>query len=204
MSKISTETRRELVAAIRERYRSALALDKQRILDEFVAVTGYHRKHAIRVLRSVMNEEQPATPPRERIYGEAVREAVGVLWEAADRVCGKRLKPLLPILVAALERHGHLTLDPAVRERLLAASPATIDRLLATRRATAGGRRRRPRARSAASQRIPVRTFADWKQPEPGFLEIDLVAHCGDAARSPCAGRNGSARRSAASRARTR
>jgi hypothetical protein len=82
--------------------------------------------------------------------------------------------------VTALERHGHLTLDPVVRERLLVASAATIDRLLATRRATAGGRRRRPRARSAASNIIPIRTFADWKQPDPGFLEIDLVAHCGD------------------------
>lgn len=182
MSKISTETRRELVKAIQERYESASLLDKQRILDEFVALTGYHRKHAIRVLGSDSSTdvEQVATPPRERIYGDAVREALGTLWEAADRVCGKRLKALLPTLVTALERHGHLTLDPVVRERLLTASAATIDRLLATRRATAGGRRRRPRARSAASRSIPVRTFADWKEPEPGFLEIDLVAHCGD------------------------
>jgi integrase-like protein len=182
MSKISTETRRELVKAIQDRYESASLLDKQQILDEFVALTGYHRKHAIRVLGSGSSTdvEQAMTPPRERIYGDAVREALGTLWEAADRVCGKRLKALLPTLVTALERHGHLTLDPVVRERLLTASAATIDRLLATRRATAGGRRRRPRARSAASRSIPVRTFADWKEPEPGLLEIDLVAHCGD------------------------
>ena len=182
MSKISTETRRELVASIQERYRSASLPDKQRILDEFVALTGYHRKYAIRVLASGASTAavQAATPRRERVYGEAVREALGMLWEAADRVCGKRLKPLLPTLVDALERHGHLTLDPVVRERLLAASAATIDRLLANRRATAGGRRRRPRARSAASRAIPVRTFGDWKEPEPGFLEVDLVAHCGD------------------------
>jgi hypothetical protein len=154
MSKIRTETRRALVATIQERYRLASLLDKQRILDEFVALTGYHRKHAIRVLGSTssVDAEQAATSPRERIYGEAVGEALGMLWEAADRVCGKRLKPLLPTLIAALERHGHVTLDPVVRERLLTASAATIDRLLATRRATAGGRRRRPRARSAASR----------------------------------------------------
>src|SRR5689334_14270082 len=103
-----------------------------------------------------------------------------MLWEAPDRVCGKRLKPLLPTLIAALERHGHPTLAPVVRERLLTASAATIDRLLMTRRATAVGPRRRPRARSAASRAIPTRTFGDWKEPEPGFLEIDLVAHCGD------------------------
>jgi hypothetical protein len=182
MSRISPETRRELVTAIQERYRSAPLLDKQRILDEFVAVTGYHRKYAIRVLgaSSSIDTEQRASPPRERFYGEAVGEALGMLWEAADRVCGKRLKPLLPTLVAALERHGQLTLDPVVRERLLTASAATIDRLLATRRATAGGRRRRPRARSTASRGLPIRGFGGWNQPEPGFLEIDFVAHRGD------------------------
>jgi hypothetical protein len=133
---ISTETRRELVKAIQDRYESASLLDKQRILDEFVALTGYHRKHAIRVLGSASSTdvEQAATPPRERIYGDAVRDALGTLWEAADRVCGKRLKALLPTLVTALERHGHMTLDPVVREHLLTASAATIDRLLATRR----------------------------------------------------------------------
>jgi hypothetical protein len=80
------------VAAIQDRYESASLLDKHRILDEFVALTGYHRKHAIRVLGSGSSTdvEQAATPPRERIYGEAVREALGTLWEAADRVCGKR------------------------------------------------------------------------------------------------------------------
>jgi hypothetical protein len=106
-----------LVATIRERCRSAPSPDKQRTLDEFVAVTGYHRKYAIRILGpgSSTGAGQAATPPRERIYGEAVGEAIGILWEAADRVCGKRLKPLLPTLVAALERHRHLTLDPVVR-----------------------------------------------------------------------------------------
>lgn len=167
MAKISTERRRALVATIQGRYRFASLLDKQRILDEFVALTGYHRKHAIRVLGSTssVDAEQAATSTRERIYGEAVGEVLGMLWEAADRVCGKRLKPLLPTLLAALERHGHLTLDPVVRARLLTASAATIDRLLATRRATAGGRRRRPRAGSAASRGTPIRSFGDWNEP---------------------------------------
>jgi hypothetical protein len=176
MSKISTETRRELVATIQDRYQSAARLDKQRILDEFVALTGYHRKHAVRILGTPKDEDPSSRTPRERIYGEAVREALVVLWEASDRVCGKRLKPLLPTLVTALERHGHLALDPSVRQLLLAASAATIDRMLASPRASAQGRQRKPRARSAASRSIPVRTFADWKQPEPGFLEVDLVA----------------------------
>ena len=102
-----------------------------------------------------------------------------LVWEASDRICGKRLKAALPHLVESMERHGHLNLDPEVRERLLAASAATLDRLLKPIRTTVSGRRKRRRNRSAG-RNIPVRTFADWNAPPPGFLEIDLVAHCGD------------------------
>ena len=101
-----------------------------------------------------------------------------VIWEAADRICGKRLKAALPHLVESMERHGHLALDPEVRGRLLGASAATLDRLLKPIRPTAGSRRRR-RRRQSMGKRIPVRTYNDWDRPPPGFLEIDLVAHCG-------------------------
>jgi hypothetical protein len=90
MSTVSPETRRELVKTIRDRYLASSAPDKQRILDEFVALTGYHRKHAIRVLRS-STPDPPMRQSRLRIYDEAVREALVVLWEASDRICGKRL-----------------------------------------------------------------------------------------------------------------
>ena len=101
------------------------------------------------------------------------------MWEASDRSCGKRLKAALPHLVESMERHGHLDLDPEVRERLLTASAATLDRLLKPIRTTVASRRKRRRNLSAG-RHIPVRTFADWNRPPPGFLEIDLVAHCGD------------------------
>ena len=78
-----------------------------------------------------------------------------------------------------MERHGRLNLDSHARQRLVSASPATIDRLLKPIRETAGGRRKRPVRRKKASRQVPVRTFADWNAPPPGFLEIDLVAHCG-------------------------
>ena len=78
----------------------------------------------------------------------------------------------------SLERHGHLDLDPGVRRRLFSASAATIDRLLRPIREQAASRRQRKQKRKMAG-RIPVRTFSDWKEPEPGYLEIDLVAHCG-------------------------
>ena len=114
-----------------------------------------------------------------RIYDEAVREAVILAWEATERICGKPLKAALPHLVESMERHGHLDLDLEVRERLLAASAATLDRLAQPVRSTVSGRRRRRRNLSPG-RNIPVRTFADWNRPPPGFLEIDLVAHCGD------------------------
>ena len=77
-----------------------------------------------------------------------------------------------------MERHGHLDLDPQVRRRLLAASASTLDRLLKPIRATAGSRRKR-RKRPSMGGQVPVRTFADWNKPPPGFLEIDFVVHCG-------------------------
>ena len=179
MSEISATARRELVQALAGRYRDATVHQTHRILDEFVAVTGYHRKHAIRLLNRRRVWGGPAKGRRRRVYDEAVRQALVVMWEASDRVCGKRLKALLPVLLSALERHGHLRLDAEVRERLLRVSASTIDRMLAEPRSRNGRRTRRtsgPRIRGS----VPVRTFADWKDPAPGFVEADLVAHSGD------------------------
>jgi hypothetical protein len=81
-----------------------------------------------------------------------------------------------------MERHGHLTLGPIVRQHLLTISPATIDRLLSPIRGAAGRRRKRKRS-TQASQQIPIRTFADWGEPDPGFLEVDFVSHGGDSMR---------------------
>jgi len=97
MAKLSKQARDELLAALRQRYRSASATDKGRVLDEVVALTDYHRKHAIRLLRE-SNAQREARAVRSRVYDDAVREAIGVLWEAADRICAKRLKGERPVL----------------------------------------------------------------------------------------------------------
>ena len=171
-------TRRELKAAIGQRYRAAGRWERRQLLDEFTRVTGYHRKHALRVLHRPFVPRPPR--PRKRIYDEAVRQALALLWEAADRICGKRLKALLPVLIESMERHGHLRLDPVVRSSLLDVSAASIDRLLRpVREATGRGRRRRWGIGSAIKQSVPVRTFADWGEPPPGYCEADLVEHCG-------------------------
>ena len=104
-------------------------------------------------------ETRPHPVRSRRIYDEAVRGAVIVIWEAADRICGKRLKAALPHLVDSMERHGHLDLDPEVRDRLLGASAATLDRLLKPIRPVAGSRRKR-RRRQSMGIRIPVRTYS--------------------------------------------
>ena len=134
----------------------------------------------------MLNASEPAASgPRGRVrpslYDEAAKQALIVLWEASDRVCGKRLKPLLKILLPALERHGHLKLEEALRAKLLAMSAATIDRLLRAPRQT--GRKKTRRVIPEIRRRVPVRTFADWHEPPPGSMEMDLVAHCGESTR---------------------
>ena len=177
--------------AARRRYRGLSVIGKRRLLDELQELTGYHRKSLLRLLNRpepVAVAEpggsllQPDKPHHRRRYGPEVVEALVPLWEASDRLCGKRLQALLPLLVESLESHGHLSLEPPVREALLAMSSATIDRMLAPIRKQSGGNgwRRPPRAYSAVRRRVPVRTFKGWDDhSEPGWLEIDLVAHCG-------------------------
>src|SRR5205085_2804834 len=145
--------------------------DKKTIIDEFAATTGYHRKHAMRVLRIGPSAKRSAPRPSRRIYGEAEREALIVLWEASDRVFGKRLKAIIPTLIEAMERHGHLALTTELRMSLLRMSAATIDRALRPQREQCSPRRRRSGAISTIRRSIPVRTFSDWHDPPPGFVE---------------------------------
>jgi hypothetical protein len=129
------------------------------ILDELTAVTGWHRKHAVRALRAKPATQAAETLPRKQRYNAAIRDAVTALWEASDRVCGKRLKVMIPALLPALARHGRLTLSCEERALLLSVSAATIDRMLVdVKIAAAGGRRRRVGFYSAIRREMPIRT----------------------------------------------
>ena len=178
-NRIDMAARKQVLRVVRELYVGKSRSEKSRILDEFVAVTGYHRKHALRLLNEDADTREGPQRVGRRVYDEAVRAALVIVWETADRICGKRLKAVLPSLVESMERHGHLSLDAEVRRLLLAASSATIDRLLAPIREEAGRRKRRSAASSAIRKQVPVRTFGDWGDPIPGYFEGDLVAHCG-------------------------
>jgi hypothetical protein len=181
-TKMTYSARAELTNAVRRRYSAATGAEKRKILDEFIAVTGYHEKSAIRALNAEPTVKKRQTRVRPSLYDEAVRAALIVLWEASDRVCGKRLRALLPILLTALERNGHLHLADPMRQKILAMSASTIDRLLREPRSATRLKKSR-RAMPAARRRVPVRTFADWNEPPPGSMEMDCVAHCGDANR---------------------
>ena len=119
--------RREITAAVAERYRQAGRTEKGRILDELCSVTGWHRKHAVRALAAGV-PTVPAGPRRRKpTYGAAIKDALVALWEASDRICGKRLKVMIPTLLPSLERHGRLKLVTVERAQVLGVSAATID-----------------------------------------------------------------------------
>jgi hypothetical protein len=166
-----------------QRSRSAKRSEKGLILDELCATTGWHRKHAVRALRqrkAVAPGDCEVAPGRRRRYGATIKETLTALWEASDRVCGKRLKVMIPVLLPALEHYGRLKLGEVDRDLVLAVSATTIDRLLGdVKVAASGGRRRRAGFYSAIRREVPIRTFNDWNNPPPGYCEVDMVAHGG-------------------------
>ena len=172
---------KEYLDAIRSRYLQGDRKEKSRILDEAERVTGRHRKALIRALRAQPRGTVGGKVGRPRRYSLEAAAALKTLWEASDRVCAKRLQPFLPELMEVLERHGELVLEPAVKDQVSAMSAATIDRLLRPHRQ---GELRKPfsttKPGTLLKAAIPIRTFAEWNEDRPGFLEIDLVAHCGE------------------------
>lgn len=176
---MSQRSKRELVDRVRDRYLKASRSEKTKILDEFVAVTGMHRKAANRRLRAgyQMGRERRG---RKRTYTGAAVSALAEVWRVSNCICGKRLKPFLPEMVKALERHDELTLDEDTKGLLLQMSAATIDRRLRRFRNRQGRGRSTTKPGTLLKHSIPIRTFADWDDAKPGFLEMDLVAHCGE------------------------
>lgn len=178
---MSQRSKRELLETIRPRYLKAAKSGKARILDEFVAATGYHRKYAIRVLKHGRKATGLRKKGRRKEYQGEVVVALTRIWEICGRICSKRLKPYLPEIVAVLERHQELSLCAEVKSQLLRMSRSTIDRCLRPARFEEkrhGLSTTKPG--TLLKKAIPIRTFADWDDARPGFVEVDLVAHCGE------------------------
>jgi hypothetical protein len=158
-------------------------LEKGQLLDEVCQLTGSTRKHALALLRHLPPEEPVVKRTRHRSasYGPAEVELLQVCWLVTDGICGKRLAPFLRELLRRL-RHWHALRDvPAeVQARVAQMSAATLDRArrpYRTREGSRGISTTRPGA--LLKRQIAIRTFADWTDVQPGFLEMDLVAHCG-------------------------
>jgi len=173
----------EYAEAVRKRYFWARKKAKTEMLNEFVATTGMHRKAAIRLLNRKGRCSGSKKRGRPKLYGHEAMVALKVAWEASDCLCSKRLQPFLPELVGILKRCGELSMRGEIEAQLCHMSPSTIDRLL--RRWRGSGRHRglsTTKPGTLLKNSIPIRTFGDWNENKPGFLEADLVAHCGESA----------------------
>lgn len=175
------QSKLELLAAVRPAYMKASKAEKGRILDQFCAATKYNRKYAVGLMNHGAADPKGNRRGRHRRYGQDVIAVLAKIWEISGHLCGKRLQPFLPELVDALERHGELRLSADVKGKLLQMSASTIDRRLArARQRLPLHGRTTTKPGTLLKSAIPIRTFADWDDARPGFLEVDLVAHCGE------------------------
>ena len=179
---MSLKSKNELLEAVRPRYLKASKVEKQKILDEFTSATGYHRKHAIRVLKNkvqVQNHFTGKTKAYQRMYRGDVVQALEQIWEIYGHICSKRLQPFLPEAIRVLERCQEINLSKDTKELLLKISSASIDRCLRSIRIKTPHGLSTTKPGSLLKTLIPIRIFTEWDEQRPGFLEIDLVAHCG-------------------------
>ncbi len=178
-SALGLQTRRELFMQMVPRYRKASVAQKGVLLDEIVATTGYARRYAMWLLNHPEDLQPTPRRWRQRTFGPEVQRALFLVWQTASQICMKRLMPYLAIHIEALERHGHLHLTDACRSQLLSMSAATADRLLRGPRTQGPRGFATTRAGILLRQQISIRTFEQWNETQPGFLEADVVAHCG-------------------------
>lgn len=178
---MSQRSKKEVLERIRARYLKASKAEKQIILDELTATTGYNRKYAIRVLRHPRRSKGLKKAGRKRRYTGETIQILEQLWEMGGRLCSKRLHPFLPEWIRKLEECGEISLTHEVKAQLLSMSRSTIDRRLQPARIK---EKRRglstTKPGTLLKRQIPVRIYTPWDEQQPGFLEIDLVAHCGE------------------------
>ena len=177
---VNRESVREYIARQQDRYRKAKRTEKGMILDEVVAVTGYHRKSAGRLLSGRSRGVRGGQVGKPVEYGTEVAAAARVVHEAAGGIGAKRLHPFVGELASRLAAFGELEMGPETEALLGRASASTLERLLAEAQAPM---RRKARSLTKSGtmlrNRIEVRTFRGWDDARPGFVEVDTVAHCG-------------------------
>src|SRR6266545_1340647 len=192
--RLTLKDRKRVAEATASRYRKAGKKEKGLILTEFVELTGFARCYAGLVLRNQGRIVQVSRklrvrgdvgkklsrPGRGPTYDEAVVKVLVQVWRIMDYLCGKRLAPVLGEMVERLLRHNELRCDAATSKKLAQMSAATIDRLLRPERQRYQLKgRSHTRPGTLLKHQIPMRTFNEWDEQQPGFLEIDLVGHDG-------------------------
>ena len=175
---VGFQTRRELIRQMAPRYQKASISQKGALLDEIATTTGYARRYAMWLLNHPEEMQFPPHRQRQQTFGPEIQQALFFVWQHANQICTKRLMPYLATHLEALERHGHLHLTDSCRSQLLSMSAATADRLLRGPRTHGQRGLATTRAGTLLKQQISIRTFEQWNETQPGFLEADLVAHC--------------------------
>ncbi|MFW6149843.1 MAG: integrase catalytic domain-containing protein [Atribacterota bacterium] len=181
------------------RYNRATKKEKGIILDEFTALTGYNRSYSSWILKAkkgkavgymstggkrirfVVDKRKKKKKKRERIYGHDVFVALKRIWTVFDFICGKRLAPFMGEAVDKLEKHKEIDITLETRKKLKKISASTIDRLLKPLkdRYKLGKGKKGTKPGTLLKKAIPIKTFSDWDEAKPGFVEIDLVGHDG-------------------------
>ena len=178
---MSPQSKHEYVEAVYLRYKHAHRSEKRLILDEFCATLGYHRKHAIRLLRKYKRFTRPKPKkrgPKPIYHMESLLKPLKKIWLAANLPCSKRLKAILPLWLPGYQALMG-TLPPEIHENLLRISASTIERLLKpTRIRDTRHGRCTTKPGTLLRNQIPIAT-RQWDQTRPGFIEADTVAHCG-------------------------
>lgn len=196
MEGLTMAERKKITKIMAQRYQKANKKEKGRILDEIVALVGYNRCYASWVLRNygrkvlvydngkrtifIGERNLPKKRSKRKIYDENVLVALKKIWAILDFPCSKRLVDYMKDIIAVLERHNEIKLDKETREKLNKISARTIDRLLKHEREKwqiKGKKRTKPG--SLLKSQIPIRTFSEWDEKRPGFIEMDLVSHDG-------------------------
>jgi len=191
--RLTMKEKKKLAAVMSREYQKARKKEKGDILEQFVKATQYNRCYAAHVLKThgkkiwintetvvVADARKKNKRKKERIYDVAVVSALKETWEMMDFICGKRLAPILKELIPRLIRFGEIRLTESVKGKLMKISPATIDRLLAPERKKYKIKgRANTKPGTLLKNQIPIRTFSQWDDMRPGFVEIDLVGHDG-------------------------
>ncbi|MGH9047121.1 MAG: integrase catalytic domain-containing protein [Acidimicrobiales bacterium] len=178
---LSMGERKAVTKKLAIRYKRSTRADKSVVLDELVGLTGWHRDYARAALREAATlRPVVARSPRAKKFSDEVIEALGITWALLRCPAGKRLAPMLGGVVPKLRRDGDLVCSDEEAALLITMSASSIDRHLAPRRAALGLRgRSHTKPGSLLKSQIPVRTWAEWDDARPGFVEIDLVGHEG-------------------------